>query len=108
VGDDHIDVEIDEFRQQRWKSFIVAISPAILNDEVFALLIAQIAQAAAKCLGALWQAIGRRQTQKSNPEDLSLCQLRARRQRPTSRCAAENRDELAALHLPLKICTPKA
>ena len=54
MGDNHINVEIDQFRQQRRKSFIVAISPAVLNDKISSLLIAQVAQAVAESFGALW------------------------------------------------------
>jgi hypothetical protein len=70
MGDDHIDVEIDQLRKQRRQPVIMAVSPAVFDPNIPSLLITEIAQARAKRLGAFGQTVGGGQTQKSDAKDL--------------------------------------
>jgi hypothetical protein len=84
--DDHIDLETNQVRKQRRKPIIVAIRPAVLDDKIPSLLIAEIAQARAKSLGAFGQTVSSGQTQKPDAKDLRRRLLRPRRDRPRHRC----------------------
>jgi hypothetical protein len=66
MGDDHIDVEMDQLRQQCRQPLVVAVGPAVLDDEVPPLAITDIPQAVAKRLGAFGQAVGGGQSQESD------------------------------------------
>jgi hypothetical protein len=55
VGDDHIDLETSQIRNERRKPIIVAIRPAVLDDKIPSVLIAEIAQARAKGFWAFGQ-----------------------------------------------------
>ena len=70
VGDNHIDVETNQVCKERRKPIIVAIRPAVLNDKIPSLLIAEIAQARAKGLRALGQTVSSGQAQEPDPKDL--------------------------------------
>jgi hypothetical protein len=71
MGDDDIDLEIDQFRKQGRQPAIIAVGPAVLDDYIPPLLIAEIAQPHAKRLGAFGQAVGRGQAQKSDAKDFA-------------------------------------
>jgi hypothetical protein len=60
MGNDQVDVEVDQLRKQRRQPVILAISPAVFDDNIPSLLIAEIAQARAKRLGAFGQTVGGR------------------------------------------------
>ena len=85
MGDDHIDVETNQVRKERRKPIIVAIRPAVLDDKIPSLLIAEITQAGAKDLGTFGQTVSSGRSQEPDPKDLRRWLLRARGQRP---CAA--------------------
>jgi hypothetical protein len=59
MGDDDIDLETDQFRQQRRKPVITAVRPAVFDDEVLPFMLAELTQASSKRVGALGQAVGR-------------------------------------------------
>ena len=82
MGDDHIDLETNEVRKERRKLIILAIRPAVLDDKIPSLLIAEITKARAKGLGAFRQTICSGQTQEPEPKDLRRWLLPARGERP--------------------------
>src|SRR5262249_14990239 len=95
----------NEIGHQRRHSVILALGPAILDREVAALDEASFLQAPAEAGDEMREGTGRRRAEK--PHHRHCCLLRARRQRPRCR-AAEQRDELATLHLPAHSITRSA
>jgi len=84
MGHDDIDLEIDQFGKQRRQPVIVAICPAVFDDQIKSLVIAEIAQAGAERLGPLGQTVGGWQSQKSNTRDFRRRRLRSAGARPAA------------------------
>ena len=87
----------DEFSSQGRHTRGVAAAPTIVNQEIFALGPAEFSKPCSeRCYVGLcyWVAFSLRQQHADAPHLLGL--LRARRERPRRRRAAEQRDELAA------------
>src|SRR5215472_7929681 len=91
----HGHVAANEIRQQRWKSIVLILRPAIFDSHVFALDIAGFAQALPECAQTARELVRRAAAKISDHRHRRL--LRVCRQRP-SRRAAEQRDELAPPH----------
>src|SRR5262249_61069736 len=72
------------------------LCPAVYDRHVLALDIAGVFQALAKC--AQKARVGVRQCGVEDPDPRHRALLRARRERPSRRCAAENHDKLAPFH----------
>ena len=71
MGDDDVDLVGDQLREQRGEAIVVAVGPTVVDDDVAPFLIAELAQACAKRVGAFGQAIGGGQTEKANPEEFA-------------------------------------
>ena len=78
MGDDHIDLETNQVRKERRKLIIVAIRPAVLDDKIPSLLIAEITKAGAKGLRTFGQTVSSGRSQEPDPKDLRRWLLRAR------------------------------
>src|SRR6266508_2812122 len=78
----------------------VAANPGDIENDVSILDQANAAQTLLKRLNerAVVSVGGRTKRQESKPDRTFTLLLRARRERPRGRCAAEQRDELAPLH----------
>jgi hypothetical protein len=76
----------------------LTLGPAIYDRDVFALDIAGVLQATVKSAQTVREQFRRYDIEKPNHRHSRL--LRARRQRPSGRRAAEKRDELAPPHVP--------
>src|SRR5262245_55295093 len=85
MGDDHIDIETSQVRNERRKLIVVAVRPAVLDDKIPSFLIAEIAQAHAKGFRTFGQTVSRRQTQESDPKGLRRWLLRECEARPGQR-----------------------
>src|SRR5262249_20827947 len=95
IGDDHCHLTTNQLSRQRRHSVVLPARPAILNRHVLTLDIACFLQALTKRAHHRRVCVRRCAVKKSNHRHRRL--LRARRQRPRGR-AAEQRDEIAALH----------
>src|SRR5262245_27147812 len=95
---DHLNVQGDQFGDQRGKALILSLRPAILDGNVAALLVAERTQPVAEWPDEIRFKLGGRVAQETDSGDFRGRLLRARRQRPRRR-TAEQRDELAALQL---------
>jgi len=97
-GENNIDLESDELGRDLGKAFGAPVRPANLDCDVSALGPVEFTQPLHKS-GGPW-APGRRRGRAQEPDGFQLCWLlRARRERPRGRRAAEQRDEVAALHI---------
>src|SRR5262249_12552169 len=96
MGDEDIDLELNQFFGQTTQPLVIALRPAIFDEEVRAFEPTAIAQPCAQCCQP--GRVTRRgdKTQKADACNLRL--LRPHRERPRCRRAAEQRDEIAALH----------
>ena len=95
--DNDIDLEPDELGRDLGEALAASLRPAILDRDGAALDPAEFAQPLHKSGGPL--APGRRRGRAQEPDGRQLCRLlRARRERPRRRRAAEQRDELAPSH----------
>ena len=95
--DNDIDFEPDELGRDLGEALAASLRPAILDRDGAALDPAEFAQPLHKS-GDPW-ALGRRRGRAQEPDGRQLARLlRARRERPRRRRAAEQGDELAALH----------
>src|SRR6516165_11580697 len=95
VGHDHGDLAADELRRHRRKPIIPILGKAILDSDVLPLDKSGLVQALPECANQVLGAGRRRGAEKADHWHRRL--LRARSERPRG-CAAEERDELAALH----------
>src|SRR5262249_11663198 len=94
---DHIYLESDELSGNLAEALGTSLRPTILDRQGATLDPAELAQSLNK--GGSPCTPGRRRARSKEPNDRHLrWLLRARRERPRSRRAAEQRDELAALH----------
>src|SRR5262245_39848877 len=96
MGDDQVHFGADQFGRQFGKSLVAPLRPAVLDDDVGALDITEVAQAQPDCLEPGSKRRRGCQAQESDPRHLARL-LRTRRERPRSR-AAEQRYEGAPLH----------
>src|SRR5499433_214554 len=86
----------DQIRCQCRQPVELIFRPTVFDRDILALAKAGLFQTFAKCAQAVRESIRRYRGEKSDHRHRPL--LRARRERPRSRRAAEQRDELAALH----------
>src|SRR6516162_6495154 len=93
---DHGDLSTNQFGRQLRQSIELILGPAVFDCHVLALDIAGILQALAKSAQTLGESVTRCGTEPSNHWHRRL--LRARRERPRGRRAAEQRDERAPIH----------
>ena len=94
VGHDHGDLAADELRRHRRKPIIPILGKAILDSDVLPLDKSGLVQALSECANQVLGAGRRRGAEKADHRHRLL--LRAHRERPRGRRAAEQRDELAA------------
>src|SRR5262249_58245225 len=94
--DNHRNPTADEVGGHLPQSVISASRPTVFDDDVLTLNVAGFIQAPMKRGDELWEGAGRLAVEESNHWQGRL--LRARRERP-SRCAAEQRKELAPFQL---------
>src|SRR5262245_7637547 len=92
---DHGDSPAHQFCRQRRQSIQLTLRPAVLHRHVVALDITGVLEALAKCVPSEEKVI-RCRAEKTDHRHRRL--LRARREWPHCRRAAEQRDELAAPH----------
>ena len=97
MGDEHVDVEPKELLGQSRQPVVTALRPTELDDEIATFDPAEIAKSDAKGRNAACVTGRGYQTEEADTSDLR--RLRARRERPRDRRAAEKRDELAAPHV---------
>ena len=83
--------------RSRWKPIVVTFRPAIFDSDVLPFDIANLTQSLAECVDSGRRFTWRSATEKSDDRHRRL--LRARRERPHRRRAAEQRDELAPFYL---------
>ena len=96
--DNDIDLEPDELGRDLGEALVASLRPAILDRDGAALDPAEFAQPLHK--GGDPLAPGRRRARAQEPDGRQLARLlRARRERPRRRRAAEQRDELAPFQL---------
>src|SRR5205823_3615348 len=99
MGDQHIGLQADQLFRECLNSACIGIAPPIINSNIAAILPAQLLKALLKCGDTrtnIGIAFGDRHQHAHAANSFRL--LRARRERPRRR-AAEQRDELAPLHL---------
>src|SRR5262249_20335757 len=84
----------DKIARQLWQSLILVLGPPVNDCDVFALDVAGLLQALAKCGQTAHHRIGRPGVEKS---DHGHCWLRPRRGRPCGG-AADERNKLASSH----------
>src|SRR5262249_765453 len=93
--DDHGDLTLDEISRQRRQSFNLISRPAVFDHKVAAFNIAGLAQTPPEAGQPGGVGLRRPEVQISNHRHRLL---RTRAERPRSRRAAKQRDELAAFH----------
>jgi hypothetical protein len=96
---EHIDFEVYQFGCKLREAVVSALGPPILENNVVALLVSELAKARSQGVdvASVFQARG--YAQKADPVDIPPW-LRARQQWPCGRHAAKKCDELAPLHVP--------
>src|SRR5262249_41181401 len=104
VRDEHVDVESKEFLGQRWQPIIIPLRPTELDEEIATFDPAEIAKSGAKRRNATCLTGWGYKTQEADTSNLK--RLRARRERPRRRRAAEERDEVAPFHGPMSPVLP--
>ena len=93
--DDHGDLPANQFGRQRRQPIGLTLGPAVFDRHVLALDIAGFLQALAECAQTVRDRVRRFAVEEPDHRHRRL--LRARRERPRGRRAAEQRDELAPL-----------
>jgi hypothetical protein len=99
VSEDRVGLQIDQFFREHPRPVDAADGPAKVHPHVAAVGPTQLRKSLHESgeLGHSVRIVLSKWHQHSNaPHALAL--LRARRKRPSDRCAAENGDELASLH----------
>src|SRR5262249_43146195 len=86
----------EQVSRQCWQAIVLPFRPAIFDRDVLAYYIASFFQASDKTIPGLHEAIRCGAVEKTDHRHAGP--LRARRERPRRRRAAEKRDELAPLH----------
>src|SRR6516162_972099 len=97
LSDDHAYPQTDQFVCKRAETVGLSFRKSILNGNILPNNVSQVAQPTLEGVSAGYHRGARVDAQKSN-RDFIGCLLRARRERPRRR-AADQRDELAALHV---------
>ena len=98
MREDDVDLELHQLGEQGREPVVFAVGPAVFDDEVASLLIAEITHAAAERRGALGQTVGHGQTEKADAGDLAAA-LRVGRERWRREHGADERQEFASFHL---------
>src|SRR5262245_13010608 len=93
---DNVHAASDEVRHQRRQATVLSFKPMVLDRYVLTLDIAGVTEAGAERRRVSRHATGR--TGVYDPDDRHRRLLRARRDRPRRRRAAEQRDEFAPFH----------
>src|SRR5262249_46460582 len=97
IGDNDIDLEPDELCRNLGEALAASLRPTILDLDVATLVPAEFMQLLHKRGHPL--SLKQRRARAQEPNGRQLCRLlRARRERPHSRRAAENRDERTSVH----------
>src|SRR5262245_49656177 len=96
-GSDSCNATADEVTHERRQAIVLAAEPMVLNDSVLAFNVAGFAEAFRERCRMASGAIERSTTDTADHRHRRL--LRARRERPRDRPAAEERDELATFQL---------
>ena len=96
--DDQIDIEPNQFPRKFWKPFCDAISRTVLDGEILAFDVPEFAQASEQGVQIGSVLGGGNRLKYSDAIDFSGL-LRARRNRPHRRSAAEQADELPSPHV---------
>src|SRR5262249_29906980 len=94
--DDHCDLSVNQFGRQLRQSVDLILGPAVFDGRVLALDVADLLYALAELAHAVRQPVRRPAVEKSDHRHRRL--LRARRERPRRRRAAEQCDERASFH----------
>ena len=76
MGHDNVNFETDELGRQSGQAVILFLRPAVFDDEVPALDVAELAQTGPQCLQPAGHTCGRRRTEESDPGNLRLGLLR--------------------------------
>ena len=92
-GGDHRHAAAHQFGHDCREALVLALHPVVLDGHVLALDVAGFAEAHAERRGVARRVLGRPAVDEANHRHRRL--LRARRERPRCRRAAEQRDELA-------------
>src|SRR5262245_36262273 len=94
--DDHSYAAIHQLSRLLRKSIVLSLRPAVFDCDVATLAVARFAQALLDCFNKarVWS----RRHAAEDADDQLVGLLRARRERPRGRRAAEQRDELAPPH----------
>jgi hypothetical protein len=98
MGYEHIDIEIYQFGCEFRETVVSAFGPPILENNVVALLVSELAKARSQRVDAASVFCARRYAQKADPVDVPPW-LSARHEWRCGRHAAEQRDELAPFQL---------
>src|SRR5262249_30653977 len=91
------DLAAGQVGRHRWQTIVSTFGPAVFDRHVLALDITGLAQSLKECTHKVRVQVGRFAVEES--DDLHRRLLRARRERPCSRRAAEQCDEVAPFHL---------
>src|SRR5262249_1458313 len=94
--DDHGHLAAHRFGGERRQPIELSLGPAVFDRQILALNITDLLQALAKGPQAPCRPVRRLGIEMADHRHRRL--LRARRERPRGRCAAEQRDERAAIH----------
>jgi hypothetical protein len=97
MGYEHIDVELHQFGCEFGEALVPVLGPPIVDDNVLALLVSEPAKARSQAVNSAPSLRERCRAEEADPVSFPAW-LRPRRERPRSRRAAEQRDELAAFH----------
>ena len=100
---DHRHLAADQIGRQRRQPIELALGPAIFDRDVAALDVAGFAQALAE-RGQVRRSRTLSAIAAEKPDHRHRRLLRARRERPRGRRAAEQRDELRRVHCPVLPC----
>src|SRR5262245_14564067 len=102
MGHEHIDIELHQLGCKLVEAVVITLGPPIVDDNVLALLVSELAKARSQGVNLTSVLSVRENAKKADPVNFPGW-LRCRRERPNQqgrrRSAAEQRDELAALHL---------
>src|SRR5262249_32988575 len=101
MGHEHIDIELHQLGCKLVEAVVITLGPPIVDDNVLALLVSELAKAPSQGVNLASVLSGRENAKKADPVNFPGW-LRCRRERPNQqrrrRSAADGRDELAALH----------
>ena len=99
MGYEYIDFEVYQFNCKSEEAVVSALGPPILEDNVIALLVSELAKTRLQGVDLASVFRARCHAQKADPVDLPRW-LRARHEWPSGCHAAKKCDELAPLHVP--------